>query len=156
QPVSGAIRTVVFSEARSDSTGTGLRDDAISDAVGPRVIPEDREALGATSLDRQQHGVVTAGAAIFQIANSVVIRSLAWIQQRQDFPLSDVTRVRPGLIQRVIHLDLRSPQVNILVPQIIRGQQPVLSHLSLNAQVPLVNVCGFGVLPEIVIAAIEL
>src|SRR5207237_777760 len=76
QPVPGAIRTVVFSEARSDSTGTRLRHNTIADAVRPGVIPEYGETLGTTALDGQQHRVVTAGTAVLQIADGVVIRSL--------------------------------------------------------------------------------
>src|SRR5205823_7255324 len=109
----GAIRTVVCSEARSGSTGTRLRHNTIADAVRPGVIPEYGETLGTTALDGQQHRVVTAGTAVLQIADGVVIRSLTGIQQSQNFPLSDVTGVRSRLVHRVIHLDLRPPQVNI-------------------------------------------
>ena len=156
RPVSGAIRTVVCSEAGSDSTRTRLRHDAIADAMGPGVIPEYGETIGTPSLKREQHRVVTTGAPVFQIADAVVVLSLVRIQQSQNFPLGDVTRVCSGHVDRIVQLDLRSPKVNILVAKIIRGEKPVLSNLVLNAQIPLVNVCRFGVLSQIVISAVEL
>ena len=100
--------------------------------------------------------MVAAGTAVFQIPDAVVVRSLSRIQQSQNFPLIDVARVGSRHVHRIVQLDLRSPEMNILVAKIIAGEQPVLSHLPLDAQVPLVNVCGFGVLPQIVVSAVEL
>src|SRR5687767_10110362 len=83
-PVSRAIRTVVFPESRSDSIRTWLRHHAVADAMGPCVISLNRKASGTAALDCEQHRVVTAGAAIFQIADTVVVLSFIRVQQSQN------------------------------------------------------------------------
>src|SRR5262245_40965671 len=112
----------------------------------PRIVALYGEAIGPPALDRQEHGVVTAGTAVFQIADTVVVRSFGGVQQRQDSPLGDIARVGAGRVDRVVLLNLRSPEMNGLVAKIVSGKQPVLSHLPLNAQVPLVDITGFGIL----------
>ena len=128
----------------------------------PCVIGRNRDAPCSLALNRQQHAVVVPGAAVINLSNVSVLVQDGWIVRILQIENTPVVGIRgrganrivdagerawtEAQIDREINL-LNRPQVNRVASDIARRQKPIFADLSLQAEVPLVNldVCRFRI-----------
>src|SRR4029078_6834472 len=132
--VAAAETTIVCAHTRRDAARTRLGNDGVADALGQGVVSRNGQTFCASALNGQQHCMVVAGAAVFQIADAVVVLAFSRIDERQNLALSNVSRVGAGRVHRVVQLILRTPNVNGAASDVVARKRPVLSKLTLQTQ----------------------
>src|SRR5262245_46480245 len=106
----------------------------------PGIVPLNRQTLSLPALNRKQHAMIVLCSVIRYILDIAVVLALILIGQIQRSPLVEIGESRRrSEVYGWIVLSV-TQQVNSAVAEVIGRYQPVAPKLSLNAEIPLVNI----------------
>src|SRR5262249_49927217 len=139
------------------STAANAGAPRITDAVRPRVVAINRDALCRTALDIQQQAVVARRWPIVESVDCSDVRPDRRVIQAQDSALLRVRLSGARVVRRsgeragsetekhslVDRVD--GPEVSRVAAHIASRHKPVRSNLSLNAEIPLRHLRRFQI-----------